>query len=280
MDQKVLEVALQQSFSAKKLSPSINGQRFVKDCLRVSPSERINALEAECHDWLCVPDERMDFYRKLDARMIHEWEVQNQKKKSNPKPLELPSLIGSQSTPSRAVESVATGSAGTDEVDLVKMPPLGAPDILVTDEVGLETLPSPYDQVVQERSDFWKHSEGRIKANPMPAAKSTAAPDEFRKPISPASATAKPTEKPKDPPQTPWKKYKGRKPETQPRVKRRKTSQVKIPDTGRIPLAGLDRHLKPLPNHQPRGQVLEELRKTKSKFLGGAIPALSKRPLV
>lgn len=72
------------------LKLSKNSKMFVWQCLQRSPRKRLSVLEAECHDWLCTPEEHLQFFKRLDRKVLCEWKVQTE---LSPMPLQLPSVI-------------------------------------------------------------------------------------------------------------------------------------------------------------------------------------------
>ncbi|QPH12573.1 hypothetical protein C2857_004786 [Epichloe festucae Fl1] len=72
------------------LKLSKNSKTFVWQCLQRSPQDRQTVLEAECHDWLCTPEEHLRFFEQLDYRVLGEWEMQAE---LSPMPLQLPSVL-------------------------------------------------------------------------------------------------------------------------------------------------------------------------------------------
>ncbi|KAG5981247.1 hypothetical protein E4U55_003140 [Claviceps digitariae] len=72
------------------LKLSKNSKIFVWQCLQRSPPDRLTAPEAECHDWLCTPEEHLQFFKQLDRKILGEWKV---KSELSPMPLQLPSVL-------------------------------------------------------------------------------------------------------------------------------------------------------------------------------------------
>ncbi|KAG6032514.1 hypothetical protein E4U41_007217 [Claviceps citrina] len=67
-----------------------NSKTFVWQCLQKSPEDRLTVLEAECHDWLCTPEEHLRFFKQLDRKVLGECKVQAE---LSPMPLQLPSVL-------------------------------------------------------------------------------------------------------------------------------------------------------------------------------------------
>ncbi|KAG5950817.1 hypothetical protein E4U53_004343 [Claviceps sorghi] len=72
------------------LKLSKNSKLFVWQCLQISPQVRLTVRQAECHDWLCTPEEHLQFFKQLDRRILGEWKVP---KEVSPMPLQLPSVL-------------------------------------------------------------------------------------------------------------------------------------------------------------------------------------------
>ncbi|KAG6005010.1 hypothetical protein E4U43_000637 [Claviceps pusilla] len=72
------------------LKLSKNSKMFVWQCLQRSPQKRLSVLEAECHDWLCTPEEHLQFFKQLDRKVLCEWKIQTE---LSPMPLQLPSVL-------------------------------------------------------------------------------------------------------------------------------------------------------------------------------------------
>jgi serine/threonine protein kinase len=89
MIQEDLDTTIESAFSSTEPSTSAEGSDFIWRCLRVDPEVRMTAIEAECHDWFCVPEDHLEFFRQLDRRMLMQWNIQRQLK---PLPWELPDL--------------------------------------------------------------------------------------------------------------------------------------------------------------------------------------------
>lgn len=95
-DQDAILQNLKWNIFLPDLKLSKNSKIFVWQCLQRSPQDRQTVLEAECHDWLCTPEEHLRFFEQLDRRILGEWETQAE---LSPMPLQLPSvLMGSLAT--------------------------------------------------------------------------------------------------------------------------------------------------------------------------------------
>lgn len=72
------------------LKLSKNGKIFVWKCLQISPKDRLTVIEAGCHDWLCTPEKHLEFFTKLDRRILADW---HPPKYLQPMPLQIPSVL-------------------------------------------------------------------------------------------------------------------------------------------------------------------------------------------
>ena len=72
------------------LKLSKNSKVFIWQCLQICPEDRMTVLEAECHDWLCTPAKHLEFFERLDRRMMATWKPPKQ---LIPLPMQLPSVL-------------------------------------------------------------------------------------------------------------------------------------------------------------------------------------------
>ena len=250
MDQKTISEFLVDSFSIVAPTPSEHGKLFVWECLRISASERMSTTQAECHDWLCLPEKHQEFFRSLDRRMMSEWHLQSQLK---PMPLQLPSLLSKPPVFDSYEDPSSTGIL-TDSLDNV-----------------------PLQDMIDDRASY--HDEEA--ANPEEPTENQAqkepshGDDMFTKPELPAYAKAiKKLQRSKSKPSNPPRQLDH---SADPKLvrrsssnhKRKRSAMVAIPDVLLLPLSGLDRHLRPDPDasNSQRERVLDELKKRNAKFL-------------
>ncbi|KHO00747.1 uncharacterized protein MAM_01525 [Metarhizium album ARSEF 1941] len=88
--QALLDRTLKHDVFQPCLKLSKNSEKFVWQCLQVSPKARISGLEAACHDWLCTPEKHLAFFQQLDHKILGSWKAPA---KLNPMPLQLPSVL-------------------------------------------------------------------------------------------------------------------------------------------------------------------------------------------
>ena len=251
MGQKTISEFLVDSFSTVAPTPSEHGKLFVRECLQISASERMSTAQAECHDWLCLPEKHQEFFRSLDRRMMFEWHLQSQLK---PMPLQLPSLLAKPPV-SDSYEDLSSIGILADSLD--NLPSQNMIDDLI-----------PYHD--EEAADPIEPTENR--AQNVPSHRN----DIFTKPELPAYAKAikklqrsksKPSHPPRQLDQSADPKLARR--SSSSKHKRKRSAIVAIPNILLLPLSGLDRHLRPdsdVSNSQ-REQVLDELKKRNAKFL-------------
>lgn len=244
--------SLKRAFSRLIPGPTSNGEDFVRSCLRVVPSERMSAIEAECHDWLCLPEKHLEFFRKLDGRMMAEWEFQTQLR---PMPLVLPDLKMERYLP-----------RGDD-----RMPPVKS--------TAKEVEPSPKaSQHAMDSGRSLLRQDATVPRNEGPSRPPPEGDGMFKKPppladrmlpLRRSIKTRQPrTEGSRDKAQDQHVHGKARK---LGKRKHKPSAGLCIPDFFLLPLSGLDRHLRPQSNSSSQRQViLEELRRRKSKFLDEA----------
>lgn len=100
-DQDTILQVLKRDIFQPRLKLSKDSMTFAWQCLQTSPKDRLTALEAECHDWLCTPEEHLAFFEKLDRRMLENWQAPME---LSPLPLRLPSVL--QNVPCKPQDQV------------------------------------------------------------------------------------------------------------------------------------------------------------------------------
>ncbi|KAG9253865.1 kinase-like domain-containing protein [Emericellopsis atlantica] len=88
--QGVLDRFLKDAFDIPNPTPSLNARKFVRSCLRISPKQRISISEAQSHPWLCTSEKHVEFFERLDERMLSNWHANEQ---IRPLPWDLDNLI-------------------------------------------------------------------------------------------------------------------------------------------------------------------------------------------
>ncbi|PNY29343.1 Protein kinase-like domain protein [Tolypocladium capitatum] len=89
VEQHVLDVFLDVSVFDEPGQFSSDSEQFVWRCLQVLPSDRMDAAEAQCHNWLCTPENHLERFQELDRRTMGDWKAQTQ---LSPMPYELPDV--------------------------------------------------------------------------------------------------------------------------------------------------------------------------------------------
>ncbi|KPM36817.1 hypothetical protein AK830_g9761 [Neonectria ditissima] len=277
-DQSEIEEYLKCTFSAMEKQPSRNGKKFLWSCLQKAPSARMRTVDAEFHNWLCTPEKHLRFFQLLDRRMISHW---NPHDELTPMPIGLPSLknnpIASAKDPEMrfsqyfATEATSTARPVHPEI---RDNPTGNEQGIKSDDV-ISKKETPDKEMSEQRvpkQEIHKE-EGPGKETPSPSALDLELRSSLNKAVVGQSW-------PKDVANQPQLAWQGSRTPThsvqsESLVKRRKISMMKNRDV-LLPLPGLDRHLKPAYNRHHRQQVLEELEKSKTKFLvelDGLIPS-------
>lgn len=249
MEQKRIEILLRAGFSRSSRKISSHAKQFAWGCLQTNPSMRMNACEAGCHDWLCTPEKHLEFFRTLDRRIIREWEDQIE---IRPMPMELPDLAKTSSLcadtalgiRSQYFSSTTKEESPLESEQLVHESNNSPPD--VSREVSSPRTLSAPTPGLTEYSRETEGDETESKQSQPPW-------EGFPKPISFA--------KPSNP------------------AKRKRSVKIKVKAAALLPLTNLERHLQPTPSNIQREQVLEELKKSNSKFLVESNSAMSMTPL-
>lgn len=115
MDQASLAECVDTIISKRKVPPSENGLLFVRSCLQVSPIKRLKADNAMRHVWLCTPKKHVDFFRRLDNKMMESFQVQDEIRAI---PWELPDVEGVGAHQPAAVDQVPNLGCGRENAFL------------------------------------------------------------------------------------------------------------------------------------------------------------------
>ncbi|KAL7930481.1 kinase-like domain-containing protein [Trichoderma chlorosporum] len=237
MDQQSLEQIVKTN--VKEVSPkrSLDSQRFALACLQLTPTSRITAAEAECHDWFCTPQKHFEFFQQLDRRCLSDMVDDAQLK---PMPWDL-TRLQTLSPPSISAKSSATGSHISTRWSSPSCPETSEyfrgvqQDMKAPREIPMPELsPSP-------------HTSSALKSKPELAEEEPGVGFEGKQ--GPNTPQRGPSE--------------FRKPETRVMT----THQLRVYDVLQLPLPGLDRHLEPPRSKTHRQDVLAELKRLNTKFL-------------
>lgn len=238
-------------FSKMIKQPSANGKKFIWDCLQRLPTDRLTATEAECHEWLCKPQRYLDFFERLDIKMKKAWIPQTE---IRPMPLELPSVVGNE------LPSLDSHTSHHDQAN--EQEPCHPPLATTTSSHHFQKQKSKDSGIASEFFENTEpqscsevqvcHSANETRLIEMPPKQTRPPWEGFQKPTSPFSQSDQ---------------------------FMRKVAKFKIHDAALLPLTNLDRHLHPHPDRNHRRQVLEELKKTNSKFLIEKSPFVPATPV-
>lgn len=251
MDEESLEAYIKEAVINAAGAPSLNGCKFILSCLQISPKKRMSAIEAECHDWLCSPDSHLEFFQKLDRKIMSNWRKKNQ---VTPMPLDLPDLLGCMSKAPKSNKLPLDG--GTEQ--------------------SSQKSQSPYQDEDSEYfpalSNINSNDDGSFKKPDLPKHKNIASKpktDNHKLKLIDESATKNAKNS-----RMPWEQFHGHKVSrsSQSTSKHKKKTLARVHDLTFHPLTGLDRHLRQNPPGSRREQVLAELKRTNSKFLVEAVP--------
>lgn len=94
MDQERLEAFLHNRIFQGPKRFSRDCQKYIRQCLEVSPPRRMTALDAQCHDWMLRPNGLRERFRELDMKTMSSWKVSTLLK---PMPFELPDVMAPRS---------------------------------------------------------------------------------------------------------------------------------------------------------------------------------------
>ncbi|KAF7550928.1 hypothetical protein G7046_g7860 [Stylonectria norvegica] len=259
MNQRAIEECLRVNFSRMQKPTSSNGKRFVWKCLQSMPVKRMTALQATCHEWLRSPEKHLRFFVQLDRKMIGDWKPQQ---KLSPMPLVLADVARhSPSIPSMECTSQHFPGTSTERTASM-LPPATIPRSPRTPRRVIAS----YDAEKEEE-------------RPLPASELMTLPANQAGSESP-KRLGENTTKQSNPP---WLGFLKPNEPLKPghSAKRKRKSHTKVSEAALLPLTSLDRHLQPSPSNrtsgtQQRQQVLDELKKTKAKFLIDPIPNMPK----
>ncbi|KAM0562511.1 hypothetical protein ACHAPJ_002201 [Fusarium lateritium] len=252
MDEEEIGRYLMQLFNTLPTKPSSDGIDFVWSCLKPNPPHRISAHDAKKHDWLCSPKKHVNFFKRLDHRILSSWKPQD---KLKPMPWVLQDLAqSSPPTPTRSLGSstsqyfTTTPTQVEDSPEKIKQ---GGGD-----ELGESGSGSAIDEIASPFLIPARPSSARLsELEPQQTKPKQAQPPwhDFHKPSSPAR--------------------------TELSSKRKRVPKARVRDTAGLPLPGLDRHLRSPANYRHRQNILSALEKTNSKFLVDRIPILPSTPV-
>lgn len=240
MSQGDLDRCLTKDFEKYRPLPSSNAKGFIQGCLRVSPDDRISTAEAESHDWLHTPQKHIEFFRRLDQRMLADWSLEKHLK---PLPWELQSLKDALERPDHCDQAAEQGDRDNDEEEPMKSGfcgdsaevsayfPKPDPD---EEEITLVSIPT--------------------RPSPPPKWEDATTPPKVRSAGTKALSTTRSQNK-------------------------RKRRTTKIPNGLFLPLTGLERHLHPVSTGTKRETILEELKKTNSMFLKEGVGSKGSSPV-
>ncbi|KAK7428924.1 hypothetical protein QQZ08_004538 [Neonectria magnoliae] len=278
-DQNEIEQYLKSTFADMDKQPSRNGKKFLWGCLQKMPSARMKAMDAEFHDWLRTPEKHLRFFQLLDRKMMSEWEPHDE---LTPMPWELPSLRNNPIAATKESETRFSQYFATEATSIVQPGPLAIRNNITGNDQdnAISEKETPGEDTPEQQIPEEETPQQQVSEEEMPE-KGMLPPSvpELESSSSIIKRTVGPL-RPKDTVkqlQLPWH---GSRTPTRPvqpeyRAKRPRTSRIKSRDVLH-PLPGLDRHLKPSHNRHHRQQVLQELEKSKTKFLvelDGIIPS-------
>ncbi|KAF4999021.1 hypothetical protein FDECE_11637 [Fusarium decemcellulare] len=182
MDQEEIRDYLCNVFENLPNKPSQNGVDFTWSCLQTIPSERMNALEAQGHAWLCSPRKHLQFFKHLDQRIMSSWKPQD---KLKPMPWELPNLYFEATRTPAGTRRYVESSNADDEKSSVKgeasNPGVEVESPFVVPEPKSERQSSTNSSMTEEQ-----HAKERHQHTPW---------HEFQKPSHPARSELRPKRK-------------------------------------------------------------------------------------
>ncbi|CAM1502973.1 Fc.00g077490.m01.CDS01 [Cosmosporella sp. VM-42] len=256
MSQREIGKFLKVVFSRLIKHPSSNAKNFIWTCLQTMPSERMDAIQVQRHDWLCKPERHLKFFRELDRRMMADWDYQTE---LSPMPWEIRSLKKNSPVAEMESEHLASQYFTAAPEDQARLAP------------GL--LQGPYSVPQPEEAIADLDAEASLT--------SLTSENEPSSDQADRSASAKAEVKTKQS-QHLWKGFttpspiKFVKPESRP--KRKRSIKIKVNDAALLPLTNLERHLRPAPGNRHREQVLAELKTSNRKFIVEPSPILPMTP--
>lgn len=232
MDQADLAESVNTIITKRNEIPSDNALSFVRNCLQVCPTRRLKTDDAARHAWLCTPTKHLEFFQRLDEKMMRSFQVQNEIRAI---PWELPDV---------------------EHVELHR--PAVADDVLDSGHNTGNVCPTNCALAADFTSSalhFASTSKRATKEQKM-----TALPrDDSPLPSSMITDTmeGKPVAEDDCLRGTIVKRREGKE----------RNSSYKITDATFLPLTGLDKHLKKTRQLNHRVRILEELKATNSRFL-------------
>ncbi|POR32136.1 Protein kinase-like domain protein, partial [Tolypocladium paradoxum] len=248
VEQHVLDIFLEVSVFEEGTQFSSDSEQFVWRCLQVLPSDRLSAIEAQCHDWLCTPENHLERFQELDRRTMGDWKAQTQ---LSPMPYELPDVRAQHLSMSEmqqqqlrlsdrfnpAEEQSQTPDETSQYFHGFVKPANNTASDEVADRAGSTSDTGPE---FGSRANSWVTETSPIVQYLLP-------PGKYPDDQSPQAANAA----------------------AQPVAKRLRRSKVRIQDAALLPWTGLGKNLSlgsKSTNYQ-REQVLEELKRANAKFL-------------
>lgn len=239
MTQRDLSVSLERDFFGLKPVSGLlsgRGKKFVGDCLRLDPSERPSAAQAEGHAWLIKSSRDATFFRKFESTLDSVSTIQNI---SRPMPLRIPCML-SRIGSGKALDRIATSPhfGGQNELTPEKDDALSLRTEKENEEaIGLAMRPSTLSRVSGKSTPMKQQTtDGRIGRENLRAVR------------------ARDRERHRD--------YLRRRMEAL-----NVEPGTKIRDGMHLPLNTLDKLQRPEQNGTQRKQVLLELQRTNKLFL-------------
>lgn len=250
MEQGDIVEYLTRLFNGMQTKPSPEGIEFVWNCLKVDPSQRINAYGAKTHAWLCPLKRNRELFKRMDSRTLASWKPQD---KLKPMPWVLPDLALSNSpTPTRS-----PGSSISQY---------------------FTTTPMRFETTTRKSRDRVLGIAAESDTG-IATSKTTSS---FSVPPRPCGTLRESATNPKKP-QPPWQGFRNTNGSANTGFpsKRRRVPRARTHDNANVALPGLERHLRSPNNPNPRYRqnVLSALERTKSKFLTDSISPVSRTPL-
>ncbi|KAG9498788.1 hypothetical protein J7337_009599 [Fusarium musae] len=250
MEQGDIVEYLTRLFNGMQTKPSPEGIEFVWNCLKVDPSQRINAYGAKTHTWLCPLKRNRELFKRMDSRTLASWKPQD---KLKPMPWVLPDLaLSNPPTPTRS-----PGSSISQY---------------------FTTTPMRFETTTRKSRDRVLG----IAAESDTGTATSKTTSSFSVPPRPCGTLRESATNPKKP-QPPWQGFRNTNGSANTGFpsKRRRVPRARTHDNANVALPGLERHLRSPNNPNPRYRqnVLSALERTKSKFLTDSISPVSRTPL-
>ena len=248
MSQDEIKNFLKGNFSNLDHKVSGCAKDFIWRCLQTIPSKRMSAPVADCHEWLWTPEKHLLFFRELDRRMLADWDHERE---LIPMPFELPDVV-------RASPPVAESNADSRFSQYFAS----------RSEDTLRTLKST------PKASLHDTKPGDLAENSAREEHAHISPDLGTRPIitqidkqSSQEIPEKLTNKLSQPPWEGFSKPNAAFVKPSPPSKRKRSSRNRVNEGALLPLTNLQRHLNPPPGNSKRERVLEELKKSRAKFL-------------